>query len=43
MKPLDDEKFSGTKEVDEKLRISSSKLQPWIDENVPNAGKIKTG
>ena len=42
MKALDDAKFSGTKEVDEKLRISSSKLQPWIDENVPNAGKIKT-
>ena len=42
MKALDDAKFSGTKEVDEKLRISSSKLQPWIDENVPDAGKIKT-
>ena len=42
MKALDDAKFSGTKEVDEKLKISSSKLQPWIDENVPNAGKIHT-
>ena len=42
MKALDDAKFSGTKEVDEKLKISSSKLQPWIDENVPNAGKIQT-
>ncbi len=42
MKALDDAKFSGTKEVDEKLKISPSKLQPWIDENVPNAGKIQT-
>ena len=42
MKALDDAKFSGTREVDEKLKISSSKLQPWIDENVPNAGKIQT-
>ena len=42
MKPLDDAKFSGTKEVDEKLLIHSSKLQPWIDANVPNAGRIKS-
>ena len=42
MKPLDDAKFSGTKEVDEKLLIHSAKLQPWIDENVPNAGRIKS-
>ena len=41
MKPLDDEKFSGTKDVDERLRIDSANLQPWIDEYVPNAGKIK--
>ena len=42
MKPLDDAKFSGTKKVDEKLLIHSSKLQPWIDANVPNAGRIKS-
>ena len=41
MKPLDDAKFSGTKDVDERLKIDSSNLQPWIDEYVPNAGKIK--
>ncbi len=40
MKPLDDAKFSGTKDVDERLRIDSANLQPWIDEYVPNAGKI---
>ena len=42
MKPLDDAKFSGTKAVDEKLKINTSKLQPWIDANVKNAGKIKS-
>ena len=42
MKPLDDAKFSGTKAVDEKLKINTSKLQPWIDGNVKNAGKIKS-
>ena len=41
MKPLDDAKFSGTKDVDEKLKIDSASLQPWIDEYVPNAGNIK--
>ena len=41
MKPLDDAKFSGTKDVDERLKIDSTNLQPWIDEYVPNAGKIK--
>ena len=41
MKPLDDAKFSGTKDVDERLKINSANLQPWIDEYVPNAGKIK--
>ena len=41
MKPLDDAKFSGTKDVDKRLRIDSANLQPWIDEYVPNAGKIK--
>jgi aminoglycoside phosphotransferase (APT) family kinase protein len=41
MKPLDDAKFSGTKNVDERLRIDSANLQPWIDEYVPNAGNIK--
>ena len=41
MKPLDDTKFSGTKDVDERLKIDSASLQPWIDEYVPNAGKIK--
>ena len=41
MKPLDDAKFSGTKDVDEILKIDSANLQPWIDEYVPNAGKIK--
>ena len=41
MKPLDDAKFSGTKNVDEKLKIDSANLQPWIDEYVPNAGNIK--
>ena len=41
MKPLDDAKFSGTKDVDERLKIDSANLQPWIDEYVPNAGKIK--
>ena len=42
MEPLDDEKFSGTKEVDENLVIEASKLQPWIDEFVPQAGKINS-
>ena len=41
MKPLDDAKFSGTKDVDERLKIDSANLQPWIDEYVPNAGNIK--
>ncbi len=41
MKPLDDAKFSGTKDVDERLKIDSANLQPWIDEYVPDAGKIK--
>ena len=41
MKPLDDAKFSGTKDVDERLKIDSVNLQPWINEYVPNAGKIK--
>ena len=41
MKPLDDAKFSGTKDVDERLKIDPSNLQPWIDDYVPNAGKIK--
>ena len=41
MKPLDDAKFSGTKDVDERLKIESANLQPWIDEYVPNAGNIK--
>ena len=41
MKPLDDAKFSGTKDVDERLKINSANLQPWIDEYVPNTGKIK--
>ena len=41
MKPLDDTKFSGTKDVDERLKIDSANLQPWIDEYVPNAGEIK--
>ena len=41
MKPLDDAKFSGTKDVDERLKIDSANLQPRIDEYVPNAGKIK--
>ena len=41
MKSLDDAKFSGTKDVDERLKIDSANLQPWIDEYVPNAGKIK--
>ena len=41
MKPLDDAKFSGTKDVDERLKIDSANLQPWIDEYVPNAGSIK--
>ena len=41
MKPQDDAKFSGTKDVDERLKINSANLQPWIDEHVPNAGKIK--
>ena len=42
MEPLDDAKFSGTKEVDENLVIEASKLQPWIDEFVPQAGKINS-
>ena len=42
MKTLDDAKFSGTKDVDERLKIDSTKLQPWIDGNVSNAGKIRT-
>jgi len=42
MEPLDDAKFSGTKEVAEHLTIEASKLQPWIDEFVPGAGKIKS-
>ena len=41
MKPLDDAKFSGTKDVDERLKINSANLQTWIDEYVPNTGKIK--
>ena len=41
MEPLDDAKFSGTKEVAEHLTIEASKLQPWIDEFIPQAGKIK--
>ena len=42
MEPLDDAKFSGTKEVAEHLTIQASKLQPWIDEFVPGAGKINS-
>ena len=42
MEPLDDAKFSGTKDVDENLIIESSKLQPWIDEYVPQAGRINS-
>ena len=42
MEPLDDAKFSGTKEVAEHLTIEVSNLQPWIDEFVPGAGKIKS-
>ena len=41
MEPLDDAKFSGTKEVAEHLIIEASKLQPWIDEFVSGTGKIK--
>mgnify|MGYP001474317168 FL=1 len=41
MEPLDDAKFSGTKEVADHLTIEASKLQPWIDEFIPQAGKIK--
>jgi aminoglycoside phosphotransferase (APT) family kinase protein len=40
MKPVDGDIFSGTKPVDNKLKFPSSKLQLWIDEYVPNAGKI---
>ena len=32
MEPLDDAKFSGTKEVAEHLTIEAAKLQPWIEE-----------
>ena len=42
MEPLDDAKFSGTKEVAEHLTIEVSNLQPWIDEFVPGAGKINS-
>ena len=42
MEPLDDAKFSGTKEVAEHLTIEVSNLQPWIDEFVPRAGKINS-
>ena len=42
MEPLDDAKFSGTKEVAEHLTIEAAKLQPWIDEFIPEAGKIKS-
>ena len=42
MEPLDDAKFSGTKEVAEHLTIEVSSLQPWIDEFVPGAGKINS-
>ena len=42
MEPLDDAKFSGTKEVAEHLTIEASKLQPWIDEFVSGAGKINS-
>ena len=42
MEPLDDAKFSGTKEVSERLTIEVSNLQPWIDEFVPQAGKINS-
>ena len=35
MEPLDDVKFSGTKEVAEHLIIKASSLQPWVDEFVP--------
>ena len=37
---LDDAKYSGTKEVDQSLKIDATLLQPWIDAHVPNAGKI---
>ena len=39
-KVLDDAKYSGTKEVDESLKIGAANLQPWIDAYIPNAGKI---
>jgi aminoglycoside phosphotransferase (APT) family kinase protein len=42
MEPLDDAKFSGTKKVEENLIIYAEKLQPWIDEFVPQAGKINS-
>ena len=32
--------FSGTKPVADNLKIDLLKLQPWIDEFVPNAGAI---
>ena len=40
-KVLDDAKYSGTKEVDDDIKIDFIKLQPWIDAHVPGAGKIK--
>ena len=39
-KVLDDAKYSGTKEVDESLKIDAANLQPWIDAYIPSAGKI---
>ena len=42
MEPLDDAKFSGTKKVEENLIIYAEKLQPWIDEFVPQAGRINS-
>ena len=38
---LNDDTYTGTKEVTENLKFDSNLLQEWINDNVKNSGKIE--
>ena len=38
---LNDDTYTGTKEVSENLKFDSNRLQEWINDNVKNSGKIE--
>ena len=38
---LNDDTYTGTKEVSENLKFDSNLLQEWINDNVKNSGKIE--